>query len=97
MLQAECGDRDRLGFVTRIRRIRQIKTPLGFTTRQITNAYRVHEPTRGLGLLAMAVFATGSNPWTASVSKFLSEESKDDFERMRRGVGPRNTAEGLSS
>jgi hypothetical protein len=90
-------DLERLGFVTRIRRIRQIKTPLGFTTRQITNAYRVHEPTRGLGLLAMAVFATGSNSWTASVSKFSSEESKDDFERMRRGVGPRNTAEGLSS
>src|SRR5437870_5589793 len=73
------------------------ETPVGFRTEQITNAYRVHEPTRGLGLLAMAVFATGSNSWTASVSKFSSEESKDDFERMRRGVGPRNTAEGLSS
>jgi hypothetical protein len=35
------ADLERLGFVTRVRRIRQIKTPLGFTTRQITNAYRV--------------------------------------------------------
>ena len=89
------ADLERLGFVTRIRRLRQVQTPLGFTTRQITNAYRVHEPANGLGLLATLVFATESNSWTASVSKFSSEESKDDFERMRRGVGPRNTAEGL--
>jgi hypothetical protein len=60
------ADLERLGFVTRIRRLRQVQTPLGFTTRQITNAYRVHEPARGLGLLAMAVFATESNSWTAS-------------------------------
>jgi hypothetical protein len=90
-------DLERPGFVTRIRHLRQIKTPLGFRTEQITNAYRVHEPTSGLRLLATALFAPESNSWTASVSKFLSEESKDDFERMRRGVGPRNTAEGLSS
>jgi hypothetical protein len=37
-----------------------------FTTRQITNAYRVHEPASGLGLLATLVFATESNCWTAS-------------------------------
>jgi hypothetical protein len=34
--------------------------------RQITNAYRVHEPASGLGLLATLVFATESNSWTAS-------------------------------
>jgi hypothetical protein len=39
-------------------------TPLGFTTRQITNAYRVHEPTSGLGLLATILFATESNSST---------------------------------
>jgi len=33
-------------------------TPLGFTTRQITNAYRVHEPTSGLGLVCF-----GFNEW----------------------------------
>src|SRR5215471_10090244 len=60
------ADLERLGFVTRIRRIRQIMTPLGFTTRQITNAYRVHEPRSGLGLLATLVFATESNSWTPS-------------------------------
>jgi hypothetical protein len=58
------ADLERLGFATRIRRIRRIMTPLGFTTRQITNAYRVHEPARGLGLIAMALFATESNSWT---------------------------------
>lgn len=57
---------ERLGFVTRIRRIRQIKTPLGFRTEQITNAYRVHEPSHGFGLLATLVFATESNCWTPS-------------------------------
>jgi hypothetical protein len=36
------------------------------STRQITNAYRVHEPASGLGLLATPVFATESNHWTAS-------------------------------
>jgi len=59
-------DLERLGFVTRIRRIRRIMTPLGFRTEQITNAYRVHEPRSGLGLLATLLFATESNSWTAS-------------------------------
>ena len=66
------ADLERLGFVTRIRRIRQINTPLGFTIRQITNAYKVHEPTSGLGLLATLVFATGSNRWTPSANVFES-------------------------
>jgi hypothetical protein len=61
------ADLERLGFVTRIRRIRQILTPLGFTTRQITNAYRVHEPRSGLGLLAMGLFATESSYSTPSL------------------------------
>jgi hypothetical protein len=75
------ADLERLGFVTRIRRIRQIKTPLGFRTEQITNAYRVHEPRSGLGLLATLVFATESNSWTASANKVLYEE-------LGRGLGP---------
>jgi hypothetical protein len=50
---------ERLGFVTRIRRIRQIKTPLGFRTEQITNAYRVHEPSHGFGLLAVEFASSG--------------------------------------
>jgi len=67
-------DLERPGFVTRIRHLRQIKTPLGFRTEQITNAYRVHEPTSGLGLLATALFAPESNSLTPSASKVLYEE-----------------------
>jgi hypothetical protein len=76
------ADLERLGFLTRIRRIRQIMTPLGFTTRQITNAYRVHEPTSGLGLLAMCVFATESNSWTASEPS--APEAGKQERRMRK-------------
>src|SRR5215468_3834863 len=75
-------DLERPGFVTRIRRLRQVQTPLGFTTRQITNAYRVHEPARGLGLLATFVFATESNSWTPSNSKVLFASS--DSRRMTK-------------
>ena len=60
------ADLERLGFVTRMRRIRQVQTPLGFRTVQITNAYRMHEPASGLGLLATLMFATESDSWTAS-------------------------------
>jgi hypothetical protein len=66
----------------RTREGRRRGTPLG-----ITNAYRVHEPTSGLGLLATLVFTTESNCWSATISKFSSEESKDDLERRRRDVG----------
>jgi hypothetical protein len=62
-----------------IRRIRRISTPLGFTTRQITNAYRVHEPARGLGLIAMTLFTTESNSWTPSAANFHSKECSGDF------------------
>jgi hypothetical protein len=73
------ADLERLGFLTRIRRICRITTPLGFTTRQITNAYRVHEPAAGLGRVASTLFATESNYWTPSVSKFYSKRASDDF------------------
>jgi hypothetical protein len=49
------ADLEKLGFITRIRRIRRVMTPPGFTTRQITNAYDVHEPRSGLGLLAIGL------------------------------------------
>jgi hypothetical protein len=60
------NDLERLGFVTRIRRIRRVATALGFKVEQITNAYRVHEPASGLGLLATLVFASESNYSTPS-------------------------------
>lgn len=79
-------DLERLGFVTRIRRIRRIMTPLGFTTRQITNAYRVHEPASGIGRIAMTLFATESNSWTPSEAQFHPKKCDDDSGRPARPV-----------
>jgi hypothetical protein len=62
-------DLELLGFVTRIRRVRRVQTPLGFKVVQVTNAYRIHEPARGgLGLLVSFLCgnATASNYWRAS-------------------------------
>jgi hypothetical protein len=81
------ADLERLGFVTRIRRIRRIMTPLGFTTRQITNAYRVHEPTRGLGLIAMTLFATESNSWTPSGAESYSNKPGHDPDEPEATTG----------
>jgi hypothetical protein len=47
-----------LGLSPASERIRRITTPLGFPTRQITKAYRVHEPTRELGQQARLSFVT---------------------------------------
>jgi hypothetical protein len=73
------ADLERLGFVTRIRRIRRIMTPLGFATRQITNAYRMHAPASGIGLIAMTLFATESNSWTPSAANFHPKNANDSF------------------
>jgi hypothetical protein len=81
------ADLERLGFITRIRRIRRIMTPLGFTTRQITNAYRVHEPAHGLGLVAMTLFATESNSWTPSAANFYPKNARNRFGGCQ-GIGP---------
>jgi hypothetical protein len=83
------ADLEQLGFVTRIRRLRQIKTPLGFRTEQITNAYRMHEPASGLGLLATLVFATESNCWTASahiVESFNVADALDPENPLHRAL-----------
>jgi hypothetical protein len=73
------ADLERLGFVTRIRRIRRVATPLGFRVEQITNAYRIHEPASGLGLLALAVFCSESNYPTPSAANFYSKHIDDGF------------------
>jgi hypothetical protein len=72
-------DLERLGFVTRIRRTRPVQTPLGFRVVQITNAYRVHEPTSGLGLLASVLFgkASESNYSTPSEGNFHPKNEDD--------------------
>jgi len=73
------ADLERLGFLTRIRRVRRVMTALGFETVETTNAYRVHEPTSGLGLLAMVVFSPESNYSTASEAKFSFKNANNDF------------------
>src|SRR5262249_15670130 len=87
------------------------ETPVGFRTKQITNAYRVHEPTRGLGLLATLVFATESNSWTPSAYIVESKECERWLEpknplhqalaRLERtlegkGAAPNGAAKGYS-
>jgi hypothetical protein len=57
---------EKLGFITRIRRLRTVDTALGFKTVQTTNAYLVHEPTGGLGLLATLMFCAESGYPAAS-------------------------------
>jgi hypothetical protein len=66
--------------VTRIRRVRRVQTPLGFKVVQVTNAYRVHEPVSGLGLLASILFgkSTGSNYQRPSEANFYSKQGNGD-------------------
>lgn len=90
------ADLEALGFVTRIRRIRRITTPLGFTTRQITNAYRVHEPAGGLGCVASTLFATESNYSTPSRSKFIPREQATIPGRRRAQLTSRQLNRGCA-
>jgi hypothetical protein len=90
-------------FVTRIRHLRQIKTPLGFTTRQITNAYRLHEPASGFALLCSLVFASESNSWTPSAHRVESLNGASALERLgallesRKGAAPNGAAKRLTT
>jgi len=65
--------------VTRVRRIRRVQTPLGFKVVQITNAYRVHGPTSGLGLLVSVLFgkASESNYSTPREAEFYSKKQNE--------------------
>ena len=74
------------GDLQTLRRVEDVwDMTLGFTTRQITNAYRVHEPASGLGLIAMTLFATESNSWTASEAKFSFKNAMERFQpRLHR-------------
>jgi hypothetical protein len=64
------------GFVTVFRRVKRIKTALGFRTVQDTNAYLIKEPNTW-GEKALALFArivggsSESNKWEARVSNFM--------------------------
>jgi DNA-binding MarR family transcriptional regulator len=58
---AALDDLERLGFITRHRRRKRIKTPLGFKVVQDTSAYEVHEPRTALGQLAAKLFGKRSD------------------------------------
>lgn len=65
------------GFVIVHRRIKRIKTPLGFKVVQDTNAYTIQEP-QGLGAMAVRMFrqASESRKWAASSKDFHSNKNK---------------------
>ena len=58
------------GLVIVHRRIKRIRTALGFKVVQDTNAYTIQEP-KGLGALAASIFkrASESRKWSASSTK----------------------------
>jgi hypothetical protein len=66
------------GFVVVHRRIKRIRTPLGFKVVQDTNAYTIQEP-QGLGAMAVRLFRQ------ASESRKSSPSSKDSSFNKRQG------------
>jgi hypothetical protein len=71
---------EKLGFITRIRRLKQVDTALGFKTVQATNAYLMHAPTSGLGLLAMRMFSAESDYPAASEAYSSNLECGERYE-----------------
>jgi hypothetical protein len=61
----------RLGLITLHRRIKRIKTELGFKVVQDCNAYDLHPP-RGLGVLAVQLFSGLRGARSSRVSGFFS-------------------------
>jgi hypothetical protein len=66
------------GFVVVHRRIKRIKTALGFKVVQDTNAYTIQEP-QGLGAIAVRIFrqASESRSWPASSKDFHSNKDQE--------------------
>jgi hypothetical protein len=69
------------GFVIVHRRIKRIRTALGFKVVQDTNAYTIQEP-QGLGAIAVRMFKK------ASESRKWSPSSKDIYPTKRPGQNP---------
>jgi DNA-binding transcriptional regulator YhcF (GntR family) len=65
------------GFITVYRRLKRVRTPLGFRVEQDTNAYTIQEP-NSFGQIAHKLFGfvTESNNWEASPSNFSFDKSK---------------------
>jgi hypothetical protein len=79
---------EKLGFVTHIRRLREVNTALGFKTVQDTNAYLVHEPTSGLGLLAIRMFYAESGYPAASEAYSSNLKNDERYERWLDADSP---------
>jgi hypothetical protein len=56
----------------------------GFAGASGPNAYRVHEPTSGFGLLAMGLFATESSYCSPSEAYFHSKRANDEKRQAPR-------------
>ncbi len=78
------------GFVIVHRRIKRIRTPLGFKVVQDTNAYTIQEP-QGLGAIALRMFRQ------ASESRKRSPSSKDfpPSKGTQQNSGPREVPDGV--
>lgn len=79
---------EQLGFITRIRRMHRVSTPLGDRGEQTSNAYLIHPPRTAMGRIAVAVFSSESNYSPACEAEyflFLSQERchEDEGERKR--------------
>jgi len=83
------------GFVTVHRRLKRVKTALGFKTVQDTNAYALHEP-QGLGAMAARLFggfvargaASESNNWAARKPDFYKSERRGENSPLGRPLEP---------
>ena len=76
------------GFVIVHRRIKRIRTPLGFKVVQDTNAYTIQEP-QGLGAIALRMFqqASESRKWSPSSIDFHPIRRQGQDFRSSGGAG----------
>lgn len=65
---------EEFGFITRHRRLKRLRGVMGFETAQDTNAYEVHWPRRGWGVIGLDLFSTvaDSKSWRANSPESLS-------------------------
>lgn len=65
---------EEFGFLTRHRRLKRLRGVMGLETAQDTNAYEVHWPRRGWGVIGLDLFGTvaDSKSWRANSPESLS-------------------------
>jgi hypothetical protein len=75
---------ERLGLLTIHRRIKRVKTPLGFRVVQDCNAYELHPP-RGLGSIAARLFGGLAGLFDPESSECKNFTAKGDHSYSKRG------------